>query len=57
MNEFIERQGTNEIIFNVNGSGDGAGKFDYCISYITFNCFSIIIVFKYNDDLRRVTKV
>ena len=46
----LGKWGTNEITFNVVRYNHGTSKFNYCISYITFNCFSIIIIFKCGYD-------
>ena len=52
----VGKLGTNEITINVVRCNHGTSKSDYCIPYITFNCFSTIIVFKYNNDIWGVTK-
>ena len=48
---------TNEITINVIRCSVSASKSDYCISYITYNCFSIIIVCKYYNDIWGVAKI
>jgi len=45
-----------EIIINVIRCNHGSSKFNYCIPYFTFCCFSIIIILKCNDDIRRIAK-
>ena len=49
--------GIDEIIFNVVRNNIGASKFDYCVSYITHNCFGIIIICKCVNDIWGVAKL
>jgi hypothetical protein len=47
--------GLNEITINVIRCNISTSKSDNCITYITFNCFSITIIFKCDDDIWGVT--
>ena len=53
----VGKLGTNEITINVIRCNVSTGKSNHCISYITFNCFNTIIVFKYNNDIWGVAKI
>ena len=52
----VGKLGTNAIIINVIGCSVSTSKFDYCVSYITHGCFSIIIIFKCDYDIWGITR-
>ena len=53
----VGKWGLNEITINIVRCNHGASKFSYSVSYITFNCFNIIIIHECSYDIWGVTKV